>query len=100
MSQLPRWVSLRSTHLGSYFLNIVSNSSFARSSPSGVKTIEDIPVEALPGPVAVMECEVEQRQRCVVNLVCVEGHCRPLAANPLLRSYSGSNGMQPAGAFP
>jgi hypothetical protein len=38
-----------------------------------VQAAEHAPVEAFPGPVAVMQRQIEQCQRCVIDLVRIEG---------------------------
>jgi hypothetical protein len=96
MGHAQRWVSLPSQ--GRHSPNISLNSRFARSRPSSVNTtdftfadgIEDhpfvvqatehIPIEALPGTIIVVQRQIEQRQRGIVDLVLVDGHREPLVA--------------------
>jgi hypothetical protein len=65
-----------------------------------VQAAEYVPVHAFPGAAVIVESQIEQRQRCVVDLVGIEGHREPLAANRSLPSYSGSRRVQPVRTRP
>src|SRR5437588_1974737 len=60
-----------------------------------VQAAKHTPIESLPGPVIIVEREIEQRQRCVVDLFGIEGHREPLAASWSVQFYSGSSQAQP-----
>src|ERR1022692_1713010 len=59
-----------------------------------VQSAEHIPIESFPGPAAVMQCQIKQRQRRVVDLVCIEGHREPPTAAQFAPSYYGSDAAQ------
>ena len=44
-----------------------------------VQATEHSPIKPFPGPVFVVQGQIEQRQRCVVDLVGIKGHRKPLA---------------------
>src|SRR5258708_38439598 len=52
-----------------------------------VKTAEHSPIETFPGSITVVQRQIEQRQRRVVDLVGVEGHREPPAAGRFSQSY-------------
>src|SRR5450432_1507174 len=63
-----------------------------------VQATEHTPIQTFPGAVVIVESQIEQRQRCLVDLVGIEGHCEPLAASWSMQSYSGSRRVQPGSA--
>src|SRR5450756_1815819 len=92
MLPLPRWVSLRSTHPTKLlFEHLLEQRLRPLQSLFGegyrfplarrvvdhalvMQTAERVPIQILPGKAAVVQGQIEQRQRRVVDLVGVEGH--------------------------
>jgi hypothetical protein len=42
-----------------------------------VQPVEHVPIESLPRPIAVVQGQIEQRQRRIVDLICVDGRRTP-----------------------
>src|SRR5260370_25378461 len=61
-----------------------------------MQTAEHAPVKAFPGPAAVVQRQIEQRQSRIVDLVPVENHREPPPAGQFAPSYSGSRRAQSA----